>query len=221
MKDSKILLNDLGRIGYRDAWELQESLRERRISNEVPDTLLILEHDPVFTLGKRDCSDDFLSPMSDVEKDGIEVVKCNRGGRVTYHGPGQIVGYFVCELASFGLGVKEFVHAIESMCMDVLSNYGIDALRDNEHPGLWVGPNKIVAIGLNISHGITQHGFAMNVDLDLAPYRHIVACGIRDRGVTSMERILGERNPSMDQVKQTVIRSFTGVFGKSVERVKA
>lgn len=199
MMDIKIL--DLDLIPYIKAWEIQENFRQKRIAEEIPDHLLLVEHPPVFTIGKKDCDEDFCSSKSEIIADGIEIVKTNRGGRITYHGPGQLVGYFICKLN--GLGVKEFVHNIEEVCIKTLSNFDIKSHRDNEHPGVWIGKNKIAAIGLHVTHGVTMHGFALNVNCDLAPYRHIIACGIRDCGVTSMAE---SKNGSVDMrdVKKTL-----------------
>lgn len=195
---------DLGIVQYRDAVELQDRLRARRIAGEIGDRLLLLEHPPVFTLGRQDCAGDFLSSVDAIESEGIEVVKTDRGGRITYHGPGQLVVYFICGLSSLGVGVKSFVQAIEEICVRVAREYGIDAGRDEEHPGVWVGNDKLAAIGLNVSRGVTRHGFALNVDVDLSPYRHVVACGVHGRGVTSLAR-LGRRTPCMEEVKELVV----------------
>ncbi len=203
---------DLGTVRYARAWSLQERLREQRLAGEIRDRMLLLEHPPVITQGKRGISSDVLTPENELEKEGIDLFVTNRGGRATYHGPGQIVGYFIFDLGSIGLGVKEFVRAIEGLLMDALAGFGIDAARDEDHPGLWVGRDKIAAIGLNISHNVTQHGFALNASCDLAPYRHIVACGISDRGVTTMERVLG-RPQLTGPVKRAIVRAAAGAFG--------
>lgn len=204
---------DLGVLRYRDAWRLQDELRERRVAGEIGDRFLLVEHPPVFTLGKRDCSDDFLSSPEAISADGIEMVRCNRGGRVTYHGPGQLVGYFICGLSSLELGVRDFMKEIEIVCLRVLSDFNIDANTDDENPGIWVGHDKLVAIGLNVSRGVTQHGFAVNVDCDLGAYRHIVACGIKGRGVTAISRVLGH-SPGMPEVKRSVISHIGKVFSR-------
>jgi lipoate-protein ligase B len=214
--ENPISLRDLRKIPYREAWEIQELLRGERAKGAIPDTMLLLEHDPVFTLGKRDCSGDFISSADDVKKDGIEIVQCNRGGRITYHGPGQLVCYFIFDLPAMGMGVKDFVRSVEVVCMEALSECGVEASRDDQHPGLWMGRDKIVAIGLNVAHGITEHGFAMNVDCDLSPYRHIVACGIKERGVTSMKNILGEKCPTVDIMKKICTAAASRVFGRAV-----
>ncbi|HPQ80800.1 MAG TPA: lipoyl(octanoyl) transferase LipB [bacterium] len=210
---------DLGTVPYAEAWALQDALREKRIAGDIPNTLLLLEHPPVFTMGKRDCAGDFVSSPESVAEEGIEVVKTNRGGGITYHGPGQLVGYFICRISDFVLGVRDFVGAVERMCMLVLSRQGVEGARDEGHPGIWVGRSKIVAIGMNVQHGITQHGFALNVDLDLKPYRHIVACGIRDRGVTSIAALTGRSCP-MRRLKSSVAEAAGEVLGCVVREEK-
>ncbi len=210
----------LGEVSYRRAFDLQEGLRQRRIAGDIPDRLLLLEHPPVITLGRRDCDGDIISPPDVVDAAGIEVVKTNRGGRATYHGPGQVVGYFICSLEAMGIGIREFVRSVEEVCMLALGDFGVIAGRDPEHPGLWVGQNKIVAIGMNVSRGVTQHGFAMNVSCDLEHYRHIVACGINDRGVTSLERELGEA-PPMEEVRGSLIRYAGQVLQREILRINS
>jgi len=200
----KMHWQDLGNMPYGEAWALQEDLRMKRIEGNIFDHMLLVEHPPVITLGRRECEDDVISPDTVLSSERIDVVKTNRGGRATYHGPGQLVGYFICELASFGMGIKDFVRSIEEMCILTLMDFGITGCRDDKHPGLWIGKNKIVAIGLNVSHGVTQHGFALNVNCNLNAYKHIVACGINDRGVTSMASLRGTIL-DMDEVKQRVI----------------
>lgn len=194
-----MLCRDLGLIDYNEAWLIQERLRSEREKNVIPDTLLLLEHPPVFTLGKRDCPQDIISTPDEISKDGIEIIKTNRGGRVTYHGPGQLVGYFICSIDN--VGVKRFVYEIEDLLIRVLADYGIKGDRDAKHPGIFVGKNKIAAIGLHVSKGITQHGFALNVSTNLDHYRHIIPCGIKDRGITSLEVLLRRIVP-MDEVKR-------------------
>ena len=210
---------DLGCLDYVQAWNLQEKLREDRIQDGIPDRLLLLEHPPVFTMGKRDCEDDFVTSEKSIKAEGIDIVKCNRGGRVTYHGPGQLVCYFIFDIKKLGLGVKEFVNRVEQVCVDVLSSYGIDAKRDEEHPGLWIGRNKIVAVGLNISNDVSIHGFAINVECNMNHYRHIVACGIKNRGVTSIKQLL-DHAPSMDEIKTKTIETAGRIFDSKITQFK-
>ena len=216
--DSIIEWQDLGRMRYRQAQALQGSLRSLRVVGHIGDRLLFVEHPPVFTIGRRECSEDFVSSAQAIAAEGIEVVKTNRGGRVTYHGPGQLVGYFICRLDSLGLGVRDFVRAVEEICIRTAAVLGIQAHRDEGCPGVWVGQDKLGAIGLNVSHGITQHGFALNVDCDLAAYRHITACGIKGRGITTMAHILG-RAPSMDEVKGRVKEMTSKVLSRRLVKL--
>ena len=202
---------DLGVLPYAQAWKLQDELREARIAGRTGDQLLFVEHPPVFTFGRRDCSEDLLVPAEVIAKEGIEIIKTNRGGRITYHGPGQIVGYFICSLDSVQMGVKEFVCAVEKLLIRTLADFEITATRDPEYPGVWVGRDKIAAIGLNFSHGVSQHGFALNVTPNFNHYQYIIPCGITDRGVTSMERVLG-KVPSPHAIKERLTVNQQTVF---------
>ncbi|MFH1874793.1 MAG: lipoyl(octanoyl) transferase LipB [Pseudomonadota bacterium] len=194
---------DLGLISYQKAWQLQQELLQDRIANKIPDTLLLLEHPPVFTLGKRDCSEDIISTPEVIAADGIEIIQANRGGRITYHGPGQLVGYFIFKINQWG--VKKFVWLLEEACLKTLAEYHIQGERDLEHPGIWFGKNKIAAIGLHVNNNVTQHGLAINVACNLNHYRHIIACGIKDRGQTSIHYLLGNA-PKISEVKQKLIK---------------
>jgi len=176
----------LGVVDYRQAMELQKKLVVRRITGEIGDHLLLLEHPPVITQGKRECAEDFISSPDTMMAQGIDFVRVDRGGRLTYHGPGQLIGYFICDVNAVG-GVKAFVGSIEEMLIAVCRDFGIDAVRDAECPGVWVGRDKIAAVGLHVMKNISSHGFALNVKCDLKPYRHIVACGLNDRGITTMQ----------------------------------
>ena len=202
----------LGMTPYAQGLRIQKQLWEERKEGHIPDRLLLLEHHPVFTMGRRDCSTDFISSEKEIRGCGIDIVKTDRGGKVTYHGPGQLVGYFICDVAGLRMGIKHFVAAIEELCMRTLTPFGIVSTRDEEHPGLWVGRNKIVAIGLSVPEGITQHGFALNVSTNLKAYRHIISCGIRERGVTSIEQ-LTKKIPPMKEVIDHLISSAGEVLG--------
>ncbi len=214
---------DLGVISYSKALALQESLRERRIANQIPDTILLLEHEPVFTMGKKDCASDLLSSRDEIARDGIEIVKCDRGGRITYHGKGQLVCYFIMDLSELRLGVRDFVRAVEETALLTLGSLGVKGSRDAEHPGIWLGDDKLTAVGLNISRNVSMHGFAMNVSCDLAPYRHVLACGIANRGVTSVSAVT-KKKFEMSLVKELVKKSALKVFVLDKEdssRIKA
>ena len=213
---------NLGLRSYLDVLSLQERLFSYRLSelengkcDKLGDVLLFCEHNPVFTIGKRDCSEDWLSDSETIAGAKIEVVKTNRGGKITYHGPGQLVCYFIFDINRLGLGVKDFVAAAEEVCLRTLSHYGINAVRSAEHPGLWVGNEKIVAVGFHISKGITMHGIAVNVAPDMSHFGHIVPCGIRDRGVTSMQQCLGSV-PQMNDLIEVFGSKCSEVFGQSL-----
>ena len=183
---STLQIQKLGRVEYIKALEMQRRLVADRLAGTINDTILLLEHPPVITQGKRDCAGDFLSSEDDVRAAGIDIVRVDRGGRLTYHGPGQLIAYFICDVAVLG-GVKKFVRLIEDVLIGVCADAGIEAVRSDNHPGLWVARNKIAAIGLHVTKGISSHGIALNVSCDLDAYRHIVPCGIQDAGVTSMK----------------------------------
>lgn len=176
------------------------------------DTVVLCEHTPVFTVGRRDSSADWISDPGTIAGEGIEVVKTDRGGRITYHGPGQLVVYFIFNINERKLGIKDFVHKVEDVCMASLKRFGIDAARSEGYPGLWVKDGKIVALGFHVANGVTMHGIAVNVDPDMSHFRHIVPCGIRDRGVVSMRHILG-RAPGMNEVIEAFRSEILKVFG--------
>lgn len=207
-----IAVEEWGLIPYHEAWRAQDALRAARAEHHIPDTFILCEHPPVFTLGRQDCTADFLAPRETIAAAGIEVVQVNRGGRITYHGPGQIVGYFIVDLTTRALGIRDFVHRIESLLIDTVAHCGVSAQRDAINPGIWVGRNKLGAIGLHVSRGITQHGFALNVHPDLSHYQYIVPCGIADRGVTSLHQLCGTAAPAQHAVRDRLIASCEAIF---------
>lgn len=203
-----------GCVPYTDAFALQESLHAARCAGEIPDTLLLLEHPSVFTTGRQDVASDWLLSHDEIRARGIDIVSTNRGGRITYHGPGQLVGYLICDLHARKMGVADFVHWIEAGLIAILSQYGVAAHRDPEHPGVWVGRNKVAAIGLNVRQFVTLHGFALNVTTDLTPYSYCVPCGIADRGVTRLETLRPERSWTVQDVTQDVAAYFSSMAAK-------
>jgi lipoate-protein ligase B len=178
---------NLGRVEYREAAALQERLRERVIAGDVPDVLLLLEHPPVYTLGRRSEPGDL--PLSEefLRTQGIDVVHTPRGGRLTYHGPGQLVGYPIMRVGS----VVEFVEAMERAIVAALAEAGVEATtrEGREYTGVWVEERKIASIGIHLSHGVSAHGFAVNVDNDMAPFEWAVACGLPGVRMTSMKQL--------------------------------
>ena len=181
-----LLVCHLGRVPYREAVELQERLRERVIAGEQPDTLLLLEHPPVYTLGRRSSAEDL--PLSEewCRAQGIDVVPTDRGGKLTYHGPGQLVGYPIMRVDD----VVGYVRAMERAIVAALAEAGVQARsrgdEGREYTGVWVGERKIASIGVHLSHGVSMHGFAVNVDADLAPFEWVVACGLPGVRMTSL-----------------------------------
>jgi lipoyl(octanoyl) transferase len=208
----EILFRDLGLVRYKDAWDYQESLfdelMKKKLSGEksFPGYLLFCEHPSVFTLGKSGSPQNLLLDEKLLEKQGIEFYRINRGGDITYHGPGQIVGYPIIDLEQFGLGIKSYIEILEEAVIKLLEGYSIKSSRLPGATGVWLDADddrkarKICAIGVRASRHITMHGFAFNVNTDLKKYRFINPCGFIDKGVTSMEKEMGAMQ-EMEEVK--------------------
>jgi lipoyl(octanoyl) transferase len=205
----------LGRLSYAAGLELQERLVAARQAGEVPDTLLLLEHEPVFTLGRNARRENVLLADEALRARGYDVFETGRGGDVTYHGPGQAVGYPIIDLAPDRRDVHRYVRDLEEVMIRTAADYAVTAGRVAGLTGAWVGEEKIGAIGVRIARWVTSHGFAFNVTTDLAPFGLIVPCGIRDRGVTSLERLLGRAVP-MDEVMDRLAAHFAAVFEREV-----
>jgi lipoyl(octanoyl) transferase len=210
----------LGRVPYRDAWSLQRALVTDRQADRRCDTLLLLEHPPVYTLGRRADRANLLLDAPALAERGIEVVEVDRGGDITYHGPGQLVGYPVLRLAGTR-DVVDYVRALEEVLLRTLATLGVDARRSDGLTGVWVGEEKIAAIGVRVaSGGVTSHGFALNVDPALEDFAGIVPCGIRDRGVCSLAS-LGV-DVALGEVSDLVVAAVGEVLGATlVERAAA
>lgn len=206
---------DAGIVPYEKALEWQQRLAVKRQKEEIPDSVILLEHPPVFTIGRRDSSSDFLIPTNQLAEKGLAHFKTDRGGRVTYHGPGQLVVYLIFNIRKHGNSVPHFVWKIEECLLRVLAHFHLEGHRDPKHPGIWLENRKIAALGLHIDHGVTTHGFALNVNCNLEPFQYIHPCGITDREVTSLEKELGWQ-PSLRDVKQTVVRELAAVFKISI-----
>jgi lipoyl(octanoyl) transferase len=203
----------LGLIGYQEALVLQRELVEERRANRIPDLLLLLQHPPVITLGVRTeiARTNVVATSERLAELGIEVHETGRGGDVTYHGPGQIVGYPIVDLRPDRCDVHKYVRDLEEVMIRTCADYGISAGRIAGLTGTWVGAEKIGAIGIRISRWITSHGFAFNVRTELDHFKLIVPCGISDRGVTSLERVTG-RTIALDEVEDALVRRFSEVF---------
>jgi lipoyl(octanoyl) transferase len=204
----------LGVVPYGDALELQKALVEERRAGRVSDLLLLLQHPSVITLGvRRDSRSHVTGSEQQLVTRGIELHETGRGGDVTYHGPGQIVGYPILDLRPDRCDVHRYVRDLEEVMIRVCADYGIEAGRVAGLSGTWAGTEKIGAIGVRISRWITSHGFAFNVNTDLDAFQLIVPCGIPDRGVTSLARLVG-RELSIEEVEDCVIRRFAEVFDR-------
>ena len=203
----------LGTIGYQAALDLQAQLVERRKQGLIPDQLLLLEHPPVITLGVRTRSDrsHVLESEAALAAKGVGLFETGRGGDVTYHGPGQLVGYPIVDLKPDRCDVHRYVRDLEEVLIRAVDAFGVRAGRIEGLTGIWVGDQKLAAIGVRISRWVTSHGFALNVNTDLSHFGLIVPCGITDKGVTSLERLLGHALP-MDEVAETVARQFAALF---------
>lgn len=200
-----IIFNDLGLVPYRQAWDYQEKLyselMRRKLAGEksFPGHLLFCEHPPVFTLGKSGSKENLLINEQMLAQKGIEFFHINRGGDITFHGPGQIVGYPILDLEQLNLGIRDYIRKLEESVILVLKEYGIPAGRLSGATGVWLDPEKpslarkICAVGVKAGRHITMHGFAFNINTDLSYYQYINPCGFIDKGVTSMEKELGRR----------------------------
>ncbi len=212
----------LGSVPYRDALALQLRIRERRLAGELPDTLLLLEHPPVYTRGRRAADGELTLGEEYYRARGIDIADTDRGGRVTYHGPGQLVGYPIMHVADIGAHLR----TMESAIVSVLADDGIAArsrcAEGPDYTGVWVEDRKIASIGVHVSRGISTHGFALNMDLDLDPFSWIVACGLPDVTMTSIARELGpERMADADATRARVAQRFCEAHGRSPQRVSS
>jgi lipoyl(octanoyl) transferase len=206
----------LGTVPYAEALALQKHLVEERKGGRIPDQLLLLEHPSVITLGVKARSDrsHVLATSGALEAEGVEVVETGRGGDVTYHGPGQLVGYPILDLRPDRCDVHRYVRDLEEVMIRTAAAFGVGADRVAGLTGVWVGGEKLAAIGVRIARWITSHGFAFNVTTDLAHFELIVPCGIRDKGVTSLRRLLA-RDVPMAEVEGAVLQAFATVFERS------
>lgn len=208
MRDAWLL--DLGRKAYADVWNLQKALVERRTEDRIPDGLILVEHDPVVTLGRRGTREDVLDAS-------LPVYEVERGGEATYHGPGQLVGYPILKMPD-RLEVKRLVSDLEEVLIRTCADFGLDASREGPERGVWVGGKKIASIGLAVHRNVTFHGFAHNVTTDLREFLKIRPCGHEGGIMTSMQERLG-RSVDLEDVKASVIVHFQNVFGVTLRRV--
>ena len=205
-----------GLVPYEAGLALQADLVAARKAGTVPDTLVLLQHPPVITLGVkvRQSREHVLATDEQLRQQGVALFEAGRGGDVTYHGPGQLVGYPVLDLKPDRMDAHRYVRDLEDVLIGVCADFGLDASRKSRLTGVWVGEEKVAAIGVRLSRWVTSHGFALNVTTDLGHFGLIVPCGITDRGVTSLERLLGEA-PPMYRVEDRVIHHMCRVFDRT------
>lgn len=198
-------------MDYREAWDLQRDIVDERSEGRIPDTLLLLSHPPVVTLGRGGSPAHVVATAEELAERRVEFVQTDRGGDVTFHGPGQIVGYPIVDLSRRGRDLHRYMRDVEETLIRALDRFGIDGDRIEGLTGVWVDGAKVAAIGIRVSRWITHHGFALNVDTDLSYFDLIVPCGIADRRVTSMEELLG-RPVDRAEVEAALEAAFAQVF---------
>ncbi len=206
---------DLGRRGYEEALALQSRLVAARQEGRVPDILVFVEHPPTYTLGRSARREHLLVDAATLDKLEASVIETDRGGDVTFHGPGQLVGYPIVDLKSWKPDVHEYLRALEALLIDAVREFGIQATREEGLTGVWHPRGKLAAIGVRVSRWVTSHGFALNVATDLEYFKHIVPCGIFGRTVSSMENVL-EAPVALGPVRDAVSRAFARTFGRDV-----
>ncbi len=218
MENKTINILKLGRTDYGSALQIQEQLLALRQEKIITDTLLMTEHEAVLTIGKNGKHENIIASEDVLAKEGIEIFDIGRGGDVTYHGPGQIVGYPIIDLNGSKLGIKGYVEGIEDVFIRMLKEeYGIDAHREEKkYTGVWVGDEKITAIGIAVKRGVSMHGFAFNVNTNLAHFGLIHPCGITDKGVTSLQKLRGEAF-DLGKLTDMTVRYFCEIFGYRAE----
>ena len=204
---ANIKVIDLGYMDYQSTWDLQKGYHKKVLNGDTTDTLLLVEHESVYTLGKNANKNHLLQSAPEDAK----IFHIERGGDITYHGPGQLVGYPILDLHRYNTSISWYMRRLEQVIIDTLNEYGIKADVKEGLTGVWVGDEKIGAQGVRISRWVTMHGFALNVNTDLDYYSGIIPCGIFEYGVTSMEKIVGEKL-NMGKVKKSILKSFHQAF---------
>lgn len=206
-------IQELGIVPYREAWELQRGLAVGIAAGKVPETVLLLEHPHTYTIGRRGGHEHLLATPVELWSRGAIVIESDRGGDITYHGPGQLVGYPLLDLRRRVGDIHGYLRSLERVLIASLAEYGLRGERESPHTGVWCHGAKVAAIGIKVSRGVTLHGFALNVNTDLSYFDLIVPCGIHGRQVTSMERLLGESLPMSDvasAVRRGLVASLVG-----------
>ncbi len=207
----KLVYCDLGLIDYKEAWDLQKSVHQLKTENKIDDVLFLLEHPHTYTLGKTADKENLVGGDEYLTENNISVYDIDRGGDITYHGPGQIVGYPIISLTNWNQDTHKYLRAIEEVIIKVCDEYGLDASRVEKYTGVWIADRKICAIGIKVSRWITMHGFAFNVNTDLKLFKGIIPCGISDKDVTSLNREL-KKEINLGEVKERILHQFSEIF---------
>ena len=207
----RLLTVDLGRTKYADAWEIQRRVFAARLERRIPDVLLLTEHDPVYTLGKSSDANHLLADDVELKARKIDMFSIDRGGDVTFHGPGQLVGYPILDLNGYYPDIHRYLRDLEEVLIRTAADFGISAGRSEGYTGVWVKNDKIAAIGVKVSRWVTMHGFALNVNTDLSYFERIIPCGIFHKGVASLSGLL-QRELEMKEVAASVVRNVESVF---------
>lgn len=199
-------------LPYDETFQYQKELLKKRQEGLIDDSILLLEHKKVITIGNRGLVEGLLSTEMDLKKNGFDLVQSDRGGDLTYHGPGQLIVYFIVDIHNYSKGVKDFFYLLEEIVIRHLRLYNIEGSRKSEYPGIWVGENKICAIGCAIKKGISMHGLGYNINTNLLDFQNIVPCGIRDKGVTSLRVETNNNHLEMDKIKDECIKIIEDIL---------
>lgn len=204
----KLIYCDLGFINYKEAWDLQKSIHQLRVENKIDDVLFLLEHPHTYTLGKTADKENLVCDAKYLSDNKISVYDIDRGGDITYHGPGQIVGYPIINLTKWQQDTHKYLRSLEEIIIKVCADYDLSGNRIQNLTGVWIDDRKIAAIGIKVSRWITMHGFAFNINTDLELFNGIIPCGISDKAVTSLKQELNKENISLNEVKEKIIYHF-------------
>ena len=234
MKNNRIVVKDLGVLSYEDSWEHQKTIFDNIISqkiknrtlkkkNKTDNYLLIVEHKPIFTIGKSGDTSNLLLDTKQLKSKNIEFIKINRGGDITFHGSGQVVGYPILDLDNFFTDIGQYLRTLEEVIISSIGFFGLKGYRINGETGVWVkdklnSDKKICAFGIKASRWVTMHGFALNVNTDLKYFDYIVPCGISDKGVTSLEETLNKKITTK-MVKQKIYENFARLFNEELMHI--
>jgi lipoate-protein ligase B len=216
--DNTFISYYLGLVEYNTGCKLQEIIQQQRLQNSVPDVLILLEHPPVYTIGRHSAESEITIPRATMLIEEISLFETDRSGDITYHGPGQIVGYPILNLKKLNISVNEYLRKLEEIVMNLLHDFNIAGHRNEGYSGVWVGDKKICSLGIHVSHHITTHGFALNVNNDLRYFEYIRPCGLPGKDITSISRLLGH-HVQMETIVDKLQKHFMSIFG--LESVRA